>query len=392
MSINQSLNLNDSVNMSNDITSDHVKESSAVLASASKRKCIQSSILKSKSNYLTNDENCCRAEHSNLIFGASKNVNCSSLLHDSSGFNDQSRSELFAYGSNSNSLCGLQSSSSSSYQSSSFSFNKSNSNSANLNYNYTNNRCGNKVNEISFKSDSLSNYDTSNQLKEICLNNADASKNFGSSQHNQQSTRTNSVACVNSNNSLIKSPIKCSSPQQNSSADLLAQKLNSLNICERIKETSILKSLINSEPSILLQLNEKLKQQNLTIASLESSSVCLSAVSSAHSPCSSSSSILLLTSSNNPNNESSKNTDSDNSNLSLIIHSDEDENAIGARRSRRDPKRKVAADINSEHNETFYVYDDSDDSDRSTQEDLPSGWSFDWTPDGRKYFISNHLK
>lgn len=103
-----------------------------------------------------------------------------------------------------------------------------------------------------------------------------------------------------------------------------------------IENTSILKSLLREESSLLQQVNRKSIDKLINL-------------------------------------DKSKN-DSDTSNLSVIINEDEDEEI-----------KKTDESSSSVHNKTFYINSDSED------ENLPDGWSVNWTPDGRKYYIGNYI-
>lgn len=84
--------------------------------------------------------------------------------------------------------------------------------------------------------------------------------------------------------------------------------------------------------------------------------------------------------------DKSKN-DSDTSNLSVIINEDEDETnsdklSIGK-------KAHDDSSTSSAHNKTFYV--NTSDSEEENLP-LPSGWSINWTSDGRKYYIDHNTQ
>lgn len=111
--------------------------------------------------------------------------------------------------------------------------------------------------------------------------------------------------------------------------------------------SSILTSLLRSEPNLMQQIHDHYKTSNT---------------------------------SGNEDNQQQEATgaDSEESNLSVIINSDHD-NTDNTDLSR-------VSLVSGEHNDTFNICDEEDNG-NFEDENLPQGWSVSWTAEGRKYYI-----
>ena len=115
---------------------------------------------------------------------------------------------------------------------------------------------------------------------------------------------------------------------------------------QMIESTSILKSLLRSEPNLMQQFHEHYQSNSHEEAPMIAAD--------------------------------SNKTDSEESNLSVIINSDTEED-----KENNDTDKSCISfsSLKSEQNETFYVNSDSE------EEALPKGWSVSWASNGRKYYI-----
>lgn len=124
------------------------------------------------------------------------------------------------------------------------------------------------------------------------------------------------------------------------------------------EKTSILTSLLRSEPKIMQEIREHYR---------------------ANSDEQSQEQYVAAMNENNANNESANNNESHDSNLSVIINSDDEDGST--------PGEVFDRSRVSFHNDTFNVC--SDDDSEGGEVTLPEGWSVAWSND-RKYYIDHN--